>query len=146
VSHALEEPTFCVCEVRAFEAHNGASKLYTPQGTKCTKGTMKRNGIFMTYKLPIRGTFPLNCMGNLPLQGCLSEDFNSFHPVKGTQSRPFVAIGHAYDWWRKCKDREQWKTTFQVLLNVPSPYAWKRVIIIGQNILSLTPTAGVIVA
>jgi len=27
----------------------------------------------------------------------------------------FVAIGHAYDWWRKCKDRGQWKTMIQVL-------------------------------
>jgi len=33
------------------------------------------------------------------------------------------AIGHAYDhdWWKKCKDREQWKTIIQVLLDVPSP-------------------------
>ena len=32
-----------------------------------------------------------------------------------------AAIGHAYDWWKKCKDREQWKTIIQVLLDVPSP-------------------------
>ena len=32
-----------------------------------------------------------------------------------------AAIGHAYDWWRKRKDREQWKTIIQVLLNVPRP-------------------------
>ena len=32
-----------------------------------------------------------------------------------------AAIGHAYDWWEKCKDREQWKTMIQVLLDVPSP-------------------------
>jgi len=36
-----------------------------------------------------------------------------------------VAIEHAYDWWRKCKDREQWKTIIQVLLNVPCPWDWK---------------------
>jgi len=37
-----------------------------------------------------------------------------------------AAIGHAYDWWRKCKDREQWKTIAQGLLDVPSPQDWKR--------------------
>ena len=31
------------------------------------------------------------------------------------------AIGHAYDWWRKCKNREDWRATIQVLLDVPSP-------------------------
>ena len=33
----------------------------------------------------------------------------------------FDAIGHAYDWWRKCKNREDWKAIIQVLLDVPSP-------------------------
>jgi len=28
-----------------------------------------------------------------------------------------VAIGHAYDWWRKCKEWEQWKTIIQMVLN-----------------------------
>ena len=32
-----------------------------------------------------------------------------------------AAIGHAYDLWKKCKDREPWKTIIQVLLDVPSP-------------------------
>ena len=31
------------------------------------------------------------------------------------------AIGHAYDWWKKCKDREEWRNIIQVLLDVPSP-------------------------
>ena len=26
------------------------------------------------------------------------------------------AIGLKYDWWRKCKDREYWKTSIEVLL------------------------------
>ena len=30
------------------------------------------------------------------------------------------AIGRAYDWWRKCKNREDWRAIIQVLLNVPS--------------------------
>ena len=35
------------------------------------------------------------------------------------------AIGHAYDWWKKCKDREEWRNIIQVLLDVPRPYDWK---------------------
>lgn len=31
------------------------------------------------------------------------------------------AIGHAYDLWKKCKDRKEWKTLIQVLLDKPSP-------------------------
>ena len=31
------------------------------------------------------------------------------------------AIGHAYDWWKKCNDREEWRSIIQVLLDVPSP-------------------------
>ncbi len=31
------------------------------------------------------------------------------------------AIGHPYDWWRKCKNREDWRAITQVLLDVPSP-------------------------
>ena len=31
------------------------------------------------------------------------------------------ATGHAYDWWKKCKDREEWKSVIQVVLGVPSP-------------------------
>ena len=31
------------------------------------------------------------------------------------------AIGHAYDWWKTCKDREDSKEIIHVLLNVRSP-------------------------
>ena len=31
------------------------------------------------------------------------------------------AIGHAYDWWKTCKDREDSKEIIHVLVNVPSP-------------------------
>jgi len=34
-----------------------------------------------------------------------------------------AAIGHAYDWWRNYKDREQWKKKYRCcstyLVNVP---------------------------
>ncbi len=26
------------------------------------------------------------------------------------------SVGHAYDWWRKCKHREDWRAISQVLL------------------------------
>jgi hypothetical protein len=32
------------------------------------------------------------------------------------------SIGASIDWWRKCKDRVQWrKATQKVLLNIPTP-------------------------
>ena len=35
------------------------------------------------------------------------------------------AIGPANDWWKKYKNREEWKSVIQVLLDVPSPQDWK---------------------
>jgi hypothetical protein len=31
------------------------------------------------------------------------------------------AVGHASDWWKRCKNREKWKSKIQVLLDMPSP-------------------------
>ena len=31
------------------------------------------------------------------------------------------AVGHPYDWWRKCKNREDWRAIIKVLLDVPGP-------------------------
>ncbi len=31
------------------------------------------------------------------------------------------AIGMPYNWWRKCKNRDEWRDAIKVLLDVPSP-------------------------
>ena len=67
-----------------------------------------------------------------PCAGCLSSTMTG-SGARGRSLKSWneyvredlAAIGHAYDWWEKCKDREQWKTIIQVLLNVPSLQDWK---------------------
>ena len=50
----------------------------------------------------------------------------------GTRGRPMkswndyvrddlVALGHAYDWWRKCKDREQMENKISGVAHIRSP-------------------------
>jgi hypothetical protein len=39
-----------------------------------------------------------------------------------------VAVGHAYDWWKKCKCWEEWKSTVQALLDISNPLDWTHVV------------------
>ncbi len=57
-------------------------------------------------------------------QRCFNKGGKAQHSkAEGTDyvSDDLDAIGHAYDWWRKCKNREDWIAVIQVLLDVPSP-------------------------
>ena len=47
-----------------------------------------------------------------------------------------AAVGHAYDWWTKCKDREEWKTIIQVSLKYLVLRTGKRVMIITIKIFT----------
>ncbi len=63
----------------------------------------------------------------LPLQLMFSSMLGT-----GTRGRPIKSwndyvredldtIGMPYNWWRKCKNREDWRSAIKVLLDVPSP-------------------------
>jgi len=84
-------------------------------------------GLLSLYQLPPASRQTANQSFHTPLI-LTSLNATKSWPTKSWNAYvrdDLVAIGHAYDWWRRCKDRERWKTTIQVLLNVPSPYDWK---------------------
>ncbi len=61
-------------------------------------------------------------VGSLNMQACSVTSGNEVLRGLGNKRREDLdAIGHPYDWWRNCKNREDWRAIIQVLLDVPSP-------------------------
>ena len=86
-----------------------------PQSSPSTPSKYISQHIIENLKRAFPGGWPVQHKHDRPRHACpgAKSDFLIRTCVKGG---PMDAIGLKYDWWRKCKDREYWKTSVELLL------------------------------
>ena len=88
-------------------------KQSRPCNAACAHAQTCRTHAWFSVWSNLQESCSSNSAGLLNLNDCVRDDLD--------------AIGHAYDWWRMCKNREDWRIIIQVLLDIPSPYGLQNV-------------------